>query len=533
MYDFFEDFIRFGHILSKENREILVIYWLSKFNKNSRPDVENKGFLIPFLKSIDIFCQNESLLTIAQSNEKIFEDISKNFFNALDKVKKEEINHHPFQEEEIALIKWREQNTDSLLTNGKYLLKEIQKYYESKDYNFNFFSSQLDQFLSKEAKSFPKEKKDALKQELLDRWEGLLTKKKYQHFLEELDKARQKICEALYRQMEQFMKLKQILLPFTGECGRLWDLSKGLWQNVGFEVLEKYTELLEKEPELQKLAEMLGKMHQAEDELEEEEIKETIIKPYKKIIHAGKSELVGCHESNDINNLLPIELTLLNNPLTELVFYTKFAEKKLLTYQFIGFDLGKKEEQISKKHQVPKKNKRGPIIICVDTSGSMHGTPEYVAKVLCFAITRIALLEKRQCFLISFSTGIQTLELTNFKNNLTELIRFLAMSFHGGTDARPAFREALNQLQTESYEKADVLMISDFIMSALDESTLQSIKAAKEKSTKFHSLIISTAGNPKALEIFDNNWIYHSGRYDSFKAVLKNVRTLNSSIKIE
>ena len=216
----------------------------------------------------------------------------------------------------------------------------------------------------------------------------------------------------------------------------------------------------------------------------------------------------------------------LNNP-TELVFYKKFAEKKPLSYRFIGLRLGVKEEERSKTQLAPKRTK-DPIIICADTSGSMAGTPEHVAKVLCFVITRIALLEKRQCFLISFSTGISTLELTDLKKNLNELIRFLMMSFHGGTDATPAFREALRQLKTESYEKADVLMISDFIMAALDENTQESVMKAKENGTKFHSLVISIAGNVKALEIFDNNWIYHTRNYDSFKSVLRNVRNINS-----
>jgi uncharacterized protein with von Willebrand factor type A (vWA) domain len=74
-------------------------------------------------------------------------------------------------------------------------------------------------------------------------------------------------------------------------------------------------------------------------------------------------------------------------------------------------------------------------------------------------------------------------------------------------------------------------MISDSIMDALDETTKKGIMKAKEKDTKFHSLVISTAGNTKALEIFDNNWIYHTGKHDSFKAVLKNVRNINSNNK--
>jgi len=164
----------------------------------------------------------------------------------------------------------------------------------------------------------------------------------------------------------------------------------------------------------------------------------------------------------------------------------------------------------------------------VDTSGSMHGTPEYVAKVLCFAILRIALLEKRKCFLISFSTGIKTLELTDLKRNLPALIEFLIFSFQGGTDAAPALVEAIRQVQTKDYNKADVLMISDFIMAGVNTSIEKSIEKCKEKGTRFHSLVISSVGNPQALQIFDNNLIYTMDSYNAFKPVLKNIRYINS-----
>ena len=97
----------------------------------------------------------------------------------------------------------------------------------------------------------------------------------------------------------------------------------------------------------------------------------------------------------------------------------------------------------------------------------MHGTPEQVAKTLCFALLKIAIQENRKCYLISFSTGIQTLNLTDLKNSLNLILDFLSMSFHGGTDASPALEEALRMLNTNDYKEADVLMISDFVMSSL------------------------------------------------------------------
>ncbi len=68
------------------------------------------------------------------------------------------------------------------------------------------------------------------------------------------------------------------------------------------------------------------------------------------------------------------------------------------------------------------------------------------------------------------------------------------MSFNGGTDATPAMREALRMLATADYKKADVIMLSDFVMSAFDKTTQEQIVKAKENRTKFHSLVVGYSG---------------------------------------
>ncbi|MBR1614821.1 MAG: VWA domain-containing protein, partial [Treponema sp.] len=98
----------------------------------------------------------------------------------------------------------------------------------------------------------------------------------------------------------------------------------------------------------------------------------------------------------------------------------------------------------------------------MDTSGSMHGTPENIAKTVTFALSKIAIEEERKCYLVSFSTEIETLDMSDFKSGdaLTRIVQFLHMSFNGGTDASPALRHAVQMLQKDGYKNADVLMIS-------------------------------------------------------------------------
>ena len=100
------------------------------------------------------------------------------------------------------------------------------------------------------------------------------------------------------------------------------------------------------------------------------------------------------------------------------------------------------------------------------------------------------------------------------------------MSFHGGTDASPAIHEALRQLKSNDYKKADVLMISDFVMPAFDKQAQEQMKVAKENKTKFHSLVIGTSQNQNVIADFDNNWFYNPDRQDSILTLVKNLNGL-------
>jgi uncharacterized protein with von Willebrand factor type A (vWA) domain len=109
---------------------------------------------------------------------------------------------------------------------------------------------------------------------------------------------------------------------------------------------------------------------------------------------------------------------------------------------------------------------------------------------------------------------------------MEKLLQFLAMSFHGGTDATPAIQESLRMLQTKDYEKADILMISDFVMSGFDATTKAQIQAAKAKKTKFHSLVIGNSQNQGVIEDFDNNWLYDTNNRDSMITFVKNLSNM-------
>lgn len=363
----------------------------------------------------------------------------------------------------------------------------------------------------------------ALRSHWLEAWQTRLDKRQWDWEIAQIAQARAPFLEELWQRIEALKQLKDILEPFQEELGRLWDLSRGGWKRSGFDLLRKYANLLKHDATLRELAAALGRWQQAEREWEAKQVKEPVVQPVWTYQHAQKEELIGIRESNELHNMLPVEAAMLSHPATHNIFFKKYAERKLITFAYQNRQKDWRTEQEERTEQAPRATKRGPIIACVDTSGSMHGSPEQVAKVLVFALLKQALAQDRPCFLISFSTSIEVLELTSKESRLDTLVAFLAKSFHGGTDVTPALQEALHQLETASYEKADVLLVSDFVMPAPAAGLQEAIRKQQEAGSRFFSLVIGQDATPTQMDFFDGHWLYQPNRPESLRPLLQAV----------
>ena len=79
---------------------------------------------------------------------------------------------------------------------------------------------------------------------------------------------------------------------------------------------------------------------------------------------------------NDLNSLLPIEYCYLADDSLRAVFMERYAEKRLQLFDY------KSKEADPVKNDKQKVSGQGPYIICVDTSGSMQGDREILARQL-------------------------------------------------------------------------------------------------------------------------------------------------------
>lgn len=332
------------------------------------------------------------------------------------------------------------------------------------------------------------------------RWRGLLAEKERRREAEYLAARRDEYCQGLSRRVAAMRSLEE-LCP-DGDACYLWEA--GALKRADFDALNVYAEFLRRDPLLKAIAERLGRARKSETDTEEAEAGQADT-----AVYAGKADITGVRESDDLSSLVPSETALLTEETCRLLFFKKFAEKKLQTFAYKQtFEAEESRAACRRRKEVD----RGPFVLCIDTSGSMRGAPETVAKTLCFALLKTALRERRACYLISFGVGAEALDLTNLAHALPALTAFLSESFYGGTNPMPALDKALRTLETGSFRKADVVMVSDFIMPPLDGPMRERVEAARAGNTKFHGLLVGDKDaqgvNRLLLHDFDSLWTY-------------------------
>ncbi len=246
--------------------------------------------------------------------------------------------------------------------------------------------------------------------------------------------------------------------------------------------LEKYTY---KYPELDEIARIIGR-----EKSPDTTTKDDTVEKYRPLLlqHSPIRENIdGVTLGNNLSAMLPTEVALLADVKSEGVFYKRYVTKQL---QLLS---GKTPMVAAKKKDTERKNEprltEGPIIVSLDTSGSMGGEKEKVSKALLIHLMEIAKRKRRKCLLITFSISAKTLEVTHPKH-WKKVASFLTEHFTGGTDGNQMLGYAIDALAEGAFEMADVLIVSDFEFDPPKDSLKKAIVKAQGQGTKFYGLRI-------------------------------------------
>jgi len=208
-----------------------------------------------------------------------------------------------------------------------------------------------------------------------------------------------------------------------------------LGQMNSVDAFEK-AKVLERSPSLRKIAELAGRMQIV------------MKKAQKEKIYRQSGTVVGVEIGAEIQRLLPAELFKFLK--LRKLFYRDLLERKLQQYS-VEFreDLGK-----------------GPIVICIDFSGSMSGHAIIWAKAIAIVLMRLAEMQKRVFMVIPFNDGVlDDWVYINDKGHLsleTQLEDFAKSSPIGGTDYVAPIKKAHSFIINETFlQKADLIFITD------------------------------------------------------------------------
>jgi len=232
---------------------------------------------------------------------------------------------------------------------------------------------------------------ELLLHDLLSAWDALLSARRLTDQLQTLVDARDQFTTRLHRRIDEHRRVQQLLTPFVDYLDRGWDLSRELWDEADLDLLAEYAALLDREADLRRLADLLGRMHEAELQTDEEELIRTI--DHRRWVDDPtlREEVVGVRESDELAHMLSVEAALAGDPELEDRFLQKLADKRLQTFAFAG-RRQVSDPQVHRESQARSRRRaKGPFILCVDTSYSMAGEAERLAKVLAFGILRIAI----------------------------------------------------------------------------------------------------------------------------------------------
>jgi len=304
--------------------------------------------------------------------------------------------------------------------------------------------------------------------------------------------------------LRAWASIEDVFGELGGMCGLGWDLSRTVLRHTGWQDAKRLSYLLKRLPQIQDVVRQLGRMQSAE-KAEETPILERLFGPVRRApaelcdidTPAVPHDTHGVERSGEIARMLPSEAVLFIRPALRLLWHAKRAERALATYRvrgvdqerFIADDAGTEARDAERRK---KKQERGPIIVCLDTSGSMQGAPEMIAKAVTLEAVRIATAEKRECFLYAFSgpTQVAEFDLSTKRGGIQALLEFLGCSFHGGTDVAEPMNRALKRVESAKWSRADLIVVSDGEFPVPSATTTAVASARTALHLRVHGLLI-------------------------------------------
>jgi uncharacterized protein with von Willebrand factor type A (vWA) domain len=331
----------------------------------------------------------------------------------------------------------------------------------------------------------------------------------------------------------------QALLQSLGDGPSLrWDELRGLLSRREWAEAQRISETLKSLPELVDLIRRLGRAERAArpqalpPRPTDRAVQRLLgVKAVETRLPDAPGELRGIRPSDRIEAMLGSEAAMLLHPVLKKLWRARRAEARLLTYdsEAVLIDL-RPDPTAPPRHDPapprPEALERGPILICLDTSGSMRGAPETLAKAVVLQALRTAHAERRGCRLIAFGgpDEIVERELSGRdhsgdpagRQGLAALLDLMGQSFDGGTDVQGPIERAIERVHQARWASADLLIVSDGEFGCTPETLAQLDDARDRLGLRVQGVLVGDRETMGLMEVADHifwvrDWRRHGG----------------------
>lgn len=301
-----------------------------------------------------------------------------------------------------------------------------------------------------------------------------------------------------------------------------FDSSTSVWQQTGWSEVDTLRQKLENLKELRDLVRQLGRAGgKGPLRMAPQEIWSSGKPPGVVRSPLQPEETRGLTRSDDLSRMLPFEAHLMaagwpkngvdqegNEVVKEgsrparLLHMVRRAERNLMSYERTGW-LENEPSRVTGRLEVRPAAELGPIIVCLDTSGSMCGARETVAKAVTLECMRGAVRQQRACFLYAFSGPgqVMEMELKVDSKSMSQLLKFLTGGFNGGTDVDKPLELSLKRLSEKEWNQADILMVTDGEIPRPSETVKRDLhRAVDELGLEVHGLLVGQQDSTPAME---------------------------------
>jgi uncharacterized protein with von Willebrand factor type A (vWA) domain len=232
-------------------------------------------------------------------------------------------------------------------------------------------------------------------------------------------------------------------------------------------------------------------------------------------------EITGVRFSSRPERMLAGEAVMLRHPVLKKLWRARHAEARLLSWETEALltdwradPSGAAARPVSTSE--PEALERGPIVVCLDTSGSMRGAPENIAKAVVIAALRAAHEAGRGCRLIAFGGPDEIVErdLGRGAAGLEALLALMGQAFDGGTDIQGPIERAIDSVHDARWRSADLLIVSDGEFGCVPH-TLQRLDDARERlGLRVQGVLVGDRETLGLLEVCDDiHWVRDWRRY--------------------